>query len=132
MCLRHLTPAVSRANSRSEGRAKAVGVGSSAMLGPAAAARAQCPPPPVRFAAEPVEVEWCRGRAVLAFVSWSVYLGLCILVCMSWSVCLGLCVFGLLPWLCCLGIPVRVRDLWGPNATLQAPLEAGATKERRL
>ena len=30
---KHRTPAVSRANSRSEGRAKAVGVGSSALLG---------------------------------------------------------------------------------------------------
>ena len=32
VCLRHLTPAVSRANSQSEVRAEAVGVGSSALL----------------------------------------------------------------------------------------------------
>ena len=35
MCLWHLTPAVSRAKSRSEARAEAVGVGSSAWLGAA-------------------------------------------------------------------------------------------------
>ena len=97
--------------------------------------RAPCPPPPVRFAAGPVDGEWCRGRAVLACMSWPVCLGLyalacmswpvclglCVLACMSWPVCLGLCVLGLLPWLCCLGIPVRVRDLRGPNACGEPP-----------
>ena len=57
-----------------------------------------------------------RGLYVLARMSWSACLGLYVLVCMSWPVCLGLYVLGLLPWLCCLGIPVRVRDLPGPNA----------------
>src|SRR5712691_6984849 len=42
-----LTPAVSRASSRSEARAKAVGVGSSAWLGGARVSRATLPPGPM-------------------------------------------------------------------------------------
>ena len=102
-------------------------VGSSALLGPAPAAAPRVPHP----RCGPPQGRW-RWSGAGGVRSWPVCLGLYVLVCVSWSVCLGLCVLGLLPWLCCLGIPVRVRNLPGPNAALQARGAAGARYERRL
>ena len=57
----------------------------------------------------------------MACMSWPVCLGLYVLACMSWPVCLGLYALACMPWFCCLGIPVRVRDLPGPNARGEPP-----------